>query len=96
MTLNLESEGEEWPKCVWAAQGQVVIPALEVGDVVEHYVCDRGWEDMNTDDLHGVTELQAALDQFVEANKGVLSYNPDYSTTILLAAWKEARNNQTP
>lgn len=87
---HLESDGEEWPVYVWAAEGQVVIPGLGVDDVVEHYVCDRGWEDMSIDDLHGVAELQAALDKFVEVNKGVESFNPDYSTAILLAPWKAA------
>ena len=87
---HLECEGHEWPQYVWAAKPQTVIDGLDVSDVVEHQICDRGWEDMDTGDLNGVSELQAALDRFVEANASVKSYEPDYRTAILLAPWKQA------
>lgn len=76
---------ESYPKYLWAAQTpKRVIPRLNVGDVVEHYLTDRGWEDMDTDDLNGVAELQAALDAFVEANKTIVSYDIDNTKAILL------------
>ncbi len=87
---HLESEGEEWPQYVWAAQSKTVIGKLDVADVVENQISDSGWEDMDTNDLNGVPELQAALDKFAEANATVKSYWPDHSTAILLAAWKAA------
>ncbi len=78
------------PTFLWAARPQVVIPnRLDVADVTEHYVTDRGWESMDIDDLEGVKELQAALDAFVEVNKGVVSYQEDNKTAILLD-WTEA------
>ncbi len=77
------------PTFVWAARPQVVIPKrLDVADVTEHYVTDRGWESMDIDDLEGVKELQLALDAFVEVNKGVVSYQEDNKVAILLD-WTE-------
>lgn len=87
---HLACEGDEWPEYVWAAKPQTVISSLDVSDVVEHQICDLGWEDMDTGDLNGVAELQTALDKFVEANASVVSYRPDYGTAILMAAWKGA------
>jgi len=87
---HLESEGEEWPEYVWAACPTTVISTLDVADVVENHISDRGWEDMETSDLNGVAELQAALDAFIKANEGVVSYLPDFKTAILLAPWKQA------
>lgn len=87
---RIVSDGDDWPKYVWAAEPRVVIDGLRVSDVVEHQMCDRGWEDMDMHDLHGVDELQAALDKFTEANKGVMSYEPNYKKAILMDAWKAA------
>lgn len=73
------------PAFVWAAEPQVVIPdKLDVADVVEHWVCDRGWEDMSVDDLNGVEELQAALDTFCKANESVVSYRVNEKKAILI------------
>ncbi len=70
---------------VWAARPQPVIPPFDVADVVEHWVCDRGWEDMDVEaDLEGVPALQAAIDAFVAANAAVVSYHEDRSTAVIL------------
>ncbi|MDD2765610.1 MAG: hypothetical protein PHE83_16735 [Opitutaceae bacterium] len=82
---HLANEGDEAPAYVWAAEPLTVIPKLEVADVVECPLAENGWEDMGVDDLEGVSELQAALDQFTKANAGVRSYRPDYTKAILLA-----------
>lgn len=84
MIVSDHERGDDWPTHVWAATARTVIPELDVSDVTEHYVADRGWEDCSIDDLEGVTELQAALDRFVDQNVNVLSYSPDYSTAIML------------
>ena len=81
-----EDDGEG-PTYLWVATPQQVIPDLDVADVVEHYVTDRGWEDCSVDDLEGVKELQAALDVFVKANKQVVSYTPDTTRAVLLAGY---------
>ncbi len=75
------------PPYLWVATPQQVIPELDVADVVEHYVCDRGWEDCGVDDLNGVAELQAALDAFTKANAAVVSYTQDMSRVVMLDAY---------
>lgn len=80
-----DNEIKDIPEYVWAATPTLVIPELNVADVVEHYVCDRGWEDMDYQDLNGVTELQAALDAFTKANEGVVSYLPDHKLAVVIS-----------
>lgn len=87
---HLECTGEEWPEYVWAAYSEPVIRPIDVSEVVENEISDRGWEDMDMNDLNGVSDLQAALDKFVQANATVLAYHPDYSKAVLMAAWKAA------
>lgn len=77
-----------WPEFVWAAESRTVIAGLTVDDVVESCLADRGWDDMTTSDLEGVSELATALAQFTIANAAVVSYWPDYTKAILLSAWK--------
>lgn len=79
------------PEYVWAARPQQVITSrMNVADITENEICDRGWEEMSVDDLEGVTELQAALDVFVAANAAIVSYQPDHKTAVLLN-WQFAR-----
>ncbi len=86
----IESDGSEWPEYVWAARPQLVLRDLDAADLLQSEIENRGWEDMDIHDFHGVADLQAALDKFKEANASVKSYWPDHSTAILLAAWKAA------
>jgi hypothetical protein len=91
----LEENGDEIEDCaeetvplyLWVAVPHTVIPDLDVADVVEHHVTDRGWEDMSTDDLEGVEELQAALDAFVKANERVVTYTMDSSRVVMLGGY---------
>jgi len=83
--LATGDEDDSFPKYVWAAEGRQVVDGLTVSDVTENAICNNGWEDMDSDDLNGGAELQAALDKFVEANASVISYQPDYTKAILLA-----------
>lgn len=85
---DLPENLEEWPEYVWAAGPQRVIGKFDAWEVCENMVCDQGWEDMDDSDLHGLKELQAALDKFTEANAGVLSYHTDYKTAVLLEGFK--------
>lgn len=79
----------EWTHSyLWCCNEQPVIPNLDVAGVTQHWVEDRGWEEMSPeDDLEGVAALQAALDAFVEANKDVVSYRADYEQCVLLAGY---------
>lgn len=76
--------GDDWPTYLWAAEPTRVIPALDASDVIDHYIEDRGWEDMDVYDLNGVAELNVALTRFAEANENVISYQPDHDKAILL------------
>ena len=90
-------EGDDYPKYLWAASSRRVIDSLDVDDVAGHFIDDRGWEDMSTDDLEGTTKLQLALNEFVEANRGVLSYEVDHSKAITLdtVSWPKEIEERT-
>lgn len=75
----------ERPVYLWAAEPHTVIPSsIDVVDVVEHWLCDRGWDEMSEDDLNGVKELQSALDTFCKANESVISYQVNTKKAILI------------
>lgn len=80
-------EGHE-PEYVWAAKN-VGLPMATIDNIIEQ-VCDGGWEDMDSDDLDGVDELEAAIAAFNEANRDKQVYQVDYSKAILIL--KEAPN----
>lgn len=86
---TFEQDGE-WAEYAWTATPETVFTGLDVAGVVEDAISNHGWEDMDVNDFHGVSELQAALDKFTEANAAVHSYRPNYKKAVLLAAWKEA------
>ncbi len=87
-----DEEPPSVPPYLWLATPQRVIPDLDVADVMGHYVDDRGWEEMSVEfDLEGVPAFQAALDAFVEANKGVVSYTQDTSRCVLLDGYLRAK-----
>lgn len=93
--LGGAEEQPSTPPYLWVAAPQQVITHLDVSDVTEHLVCDRGWENMGVDDLEGVKDLQAALDAFVKANETTISYTPDYSRAVLLEPYlSAARDNR--
>ena len=79
-------EEDDAPKFVWAAEPVQVIPKLAVGDLLESLIEDRGWEDMDADDLNGTADLQLALDKFIDANVDVKSFREDCKTAIILNA----------
>lgn len=86
-----EEDGEGWwndngdmVSYVWAARSEPVIHSRDVADVFESQLCDNGWEDMDSGDLNGVPELQAAIEVFVEANATVTASHIDYSTAVIL------------
>lgn len=85
VVTNVGDANGEIPTYFWAAKSRVVIPSLDVSNVVENWIEDRGWEDMEIDDLDGVEELQVALDKFVEQNKGVVSFELDHNIVVVLS-----------
>lgn len=70
------------PAYVWACK-KVHFAAANISDITER-IADNAYEDFSTDDLHGLDDLEAAIARFNEANKDVVSYEPDYGIAILL------------
>ena len=79
-----EVELEDYPAFCWAAEPHRVIPDLEAEDLLSHIVEDRGWDEMSVDELEGVGELDAAIAKFVDQNRLIVSFRPDYKTAVVL------------
>ncbi len=85
---EIEDGAEETvPLYLWVAVPERVITSRDVNDVFESQMCDRGWDEMSADDLNGVAELQAAIEAFVKANEGVVSYRMDPTRVVMLDAY---------
>ncbi len=75
-------ENEEIPDYVWACK-KIPFAAVDFDRIIER-ICEEAYEDFDSDSLKGVDELKAAVEKFNEANKDIVSYEPDYSKAILL------------
>lgn len=72
------------PAYVWACKENRFAIA-DVSDITDR-IEENGYEDFDADDLKGMDDLKAAIEKFNEANKDVVSYEPDYGVAILLNA----------
>jgi len=70
------------PAYVWACKENHFAVA-DVSDITDR-IEENGYEDFDGDDLKGLDDLKAAIEKFNEANKDVVSYEPDYGVAILL------------
>jgi len=70
------------PAYVWACKENHFAVA-DVSDITDR-IEENGYEDFDADDLKGLDDLKAAIEKFNEANKDVVSYEPDYGVAILL------------
>lgn len=75
-------EADEKPKYVWTCK-KIHFAVADVSDITER-IADNGYEDFDTDDLNGLDDLKAAIEKFNEANKDVVSYEPDYKRAVIL------------
>ena len=75
-------EGDEKPEYVWACKKNHFAVA-DVSDITER-IGANAYDDFDTCDLNGLDDLKAAIEKFNEANKDVVSYEPDYGVAILL------------
>jgi hypothetical protein len=73
---------DEVPLYIYAASPRRVIPEIDFSELVDDHIENNGWEDMSSDDLSGVAELEAALAAFGKANAGITSFWEDTSTVI--------------
>ena len=77
--------GDDLPTHVWAAEPEMVLGAgLDIEDVLQNAIENRGWEDCDSSCFAGTTELQAALDHFVYINRDVVSYRENPKKAILV------------
>jgi len=81
---HIASMDEDRPAYAWAAKSQPVVDDADAAEYASNFIDSNGWEDMSVNDLHGVEELQHALELFRERNSGVLSFTPDHGTAICI------------
>jgi len=77
-----ESNGDEILEYVWACETRPLVN-IDVSDATQ-CIEDRAYDDFEFEDLHGIKDLEKALDAFNEANKDFLLFTPDFSTAIVL------------
>jgi hypothetical protein len=74
---NVDFESD-WPEYVFVCKGR--FDGIRLDRVLEDIEQDM-YEDVRND-LHGIPELEAAINAFNTANVGVLTYEPDYSKAV--------------
>ena len=74
---------KDLPEYVWTCN-PIYFAVADVSDITER-ISDNAYEGFDVDDLNGLTELGKAIDAFNEANKDVVSYEPDYTKAVLIA-----------
>lgn len=75
---NCLEESDTRPRFAFCCESTT--PCLDLGSVLES-LTEEMFEDA-IDHLHGVDDLQAAVDAFNDANGGVLSWGADYSRKV--------------
>ena len=76
------AESDENPKYVWACKA-IHFASADISDIIDRIV-DNAYEDFDPDDLNGLDELKKAIEKFNNDNRDIVSYQPDYSTVVLL------------
>ena len=91
-------EGTEMPEHVWTCD-EIRFASVSIQEVTER-IADSGeaYEDFDVDDLHGLDELEAALEAFNRANESVVSYRPNYKRALLVnkSNAEPSRSDQPP
>jgi hypothetical protein len=64
----------------------MIVAGLDIEDVLYPSIDARGWEDCDSSCFAGTSELQAALDTFVAANRDMVSYRENPKKAILVGA----------
>ena len=77
--------GHRVPEYCWACKENQFVK-VDFGDITER-MADDAYEDWDPGDLKGIPEFTSALAAFVDANKDVASYTPDYTKAVLLNSY---------
>jgi hypothetical protein len=70
------------PAYVWTCD-EDCFATVSLEGIMEN-IADNGYEDFDTADLSGTEELGAAIEIFNTANRGVVSYSPNYKKALIL------------
>lgn len=68
---------------VWACDSRPIC-VLDLYRIIEN-ATDDAPEEFDPDDLEGRTDLEAAIDRFNDLNKGVVMWESDHKTAVVLA-----------
>lgn len=83
---HLDSDDDEEvcerPKYAWACDSNPCC-WLDYGSIIED-ATQEAHESFDAGQLHGEDELKAALERFNEANKGFVSWTPNYKRAVLI------------
>jgi hypothetical protein len=79
------------PEYVWASHPFPIVDA-DVDSIISHI--GESLEDFDSKTLNGLDDLKNAITAFNEANRDLVSYEPDYSKAVLIQA--PANPSETP
>lgn len=77
-----EDEGEQPPSYVWTCKPNRFAQA-DMDNIIED-VCEGAYEDFDSGDLVGVDKLRQAVEAFNLNNLHICSYEPDYTTALII------------
>lgn len=82
--LEGEVAPEERPEYAWACKSKMFVQ-LDTDRIVQRFAeMDDAYEDFDEGRIVMPPEFLVGIDKFNEANKGIVSYAPDYSRAVLL------------
>ena len=81
-----DEEGTDWPQYVHVCE-EIPFDAVDPSDVYER--CTENSFDEASDQLQGLEEFEAACAAFNEANKGLVSFTPDYKRAVRVPPRKD-------
>ena len=77
-------DDDEAPEYVWACD-PVNFAVASIDDVIRPILeNEAAYEGFDSDHLNGIDELKAAIDQFNESNKHIVSYVPNFKKAVLI------------
>ncbi len=80
--LDEIGSADEIPEYVWTCNARP-FAVVHVSSILDD-IAANGYEDFDPQTLDGIPELKEAIRIFNAANEKVLSYEPDYSTALLV------------
>ncbi len=79
---EIKDEGADMPSYVYTCDPAQFVNA-SISDITERII-DQAWEDFEVSDLKGLDALKKAIDEFNEANSGLVVYNENQNRALLI------------